>query len=179
MDDCSFLVSQAGFVVAEEQSKHEICNPRHAEHCHKYIFARVVRAHTYFFIAAGWIHSSFEFFLFTDASFLVFMWWIPLAVDTLLFALTSVRLCRLRRSQGRTFLLSRLLQIVWRDGMFYYLIICMVYVSNILNHSVRFCFLFFWSSGSLSVFTVQCGLPKDSRNIVCHAEPRKHWGLIP
>lgn len=70
----------------------------------------------------------------SSSVFLSCVWWIPLTVDTILFFCTLVQLYRLRKRISSP---SPLLQLIRRDGIFYYIVICVVYVLNILNHCVN------------------------------------------
>lgn len=79
--------------------------------------------------------------------FITALWWCPLVVDTVIFVLTVIRLRALRKVMRLNY---SLLHVIMRDGVFYYIVICLVYVSNTINWMVN--------SGGSKIAGLNCGL---------------------
>ncbi|GJJ15674.1 hypothetical protein Clacol_009952 [Clathrus columnatus] len=75
------------------------------------------------------IHDGFRGWLLTQISS-AGLWWCPLAFDTIVFVLTTVRLYSLRKALYQN---HSLFHVLLRDGLSYYIIICLVYVMNTIN----------------------------------------------
>ncbi|GJJ10974.1 hypothetical protein Clacol_005203 [Clathrus columnatus] len=67
----------------------------------------------------------------SKATYLSVVWWCPLSVDTILFALTNFRIYQLRKLYSQ---MSPLLHMLRRDGILYYGVICTTYAANLINY---------------------------------------------